>query len=117
MKKIYDCEFRYRGVLSGVKPTLFEIPTETFRIRNIQSGPAGDVPARSIKPGHRSPMISSRWRAEIGTDQIRDDFVIGEKPITQSHGGSIDENETSQRRDRSITQASGINLRPGGSAA
>jgi len=36
----------FRG-LSGVKSTLFEMQTETFRKRNIQSSPEGDVPARS----------------------------------------------------------------------
>jgi len=35
---------------SGVKPTLFEKKTETFRKRNIQSAPEGDVPTRSRGP-------------------------------------------------------------------
>ena len=36
--------------LSGMKPTLFEKETETFRKRNIHSGPEGEVPVPSPGP-------------------------------------------------------------------
>ena len=38
---------------SGVKLTLFEKETETFRKRFILSEPEGDVPARSSESDHR----------------------------------------------------------------